>query len=154
MLAREGGGAEAGADFDALDRIDAHHGGGEVRIELAVDRRAEARGHARRDDFDHRTDGRSLLADGVEIGFPFLRRGRIGAPERVFRHVRPAPVRPVDDPVAHLDHGAADFYAAPENFARDRARSDPAGGFPRRRPAAAAIIADAVFPLRRVRAAG
>ena len=34
---------EAVADLDALDRVDAHQRGGEVGIELAVDRRARAR---------------------------------------------------------------------------------------------------------------
>ena len=39
---------EAGADLDALHRVDAHHRRGEVGIELAVERRAEADRHARR----------------------------------------------------------------------------------------------------------
>src|SRR5215472_16640004 len=39
-LARELGGAEAGADLDALHRVDAHQRRGEIAVELAVDRRA------------------------------------------------------------------------------------------------------------------
>jgi hypothetical protein len=39
-------GGHAIADLDALDGVDRHHRGGEVGVELAVDRRAEACGHA------------------------------------------------------------------------------------------------------------
>ena len=38
---------EAGADLDALDRVDAHQRRGEIGVELAVDRRAPAGRHAR-----------------------------------------------------------------------------------------------------------
>jgi hypothetical protein len=36
--------AKAGADLDALDGVDRHHRRGDVLVELAVDRRAEAGG--------------------------------------------------------------------------------------------------------------
>ena len=42
QLASQFGGAEAGADLDRLDRVDAHHRLGKVGVELAVDRRAKA----------------------------------------------------------------------------------------------------------------
>ena len=38
---------EAGADFHALGRVDAHHGAGQVGVELAVDRLTQAGGHVR-----------------------------------------------------------------------------------------------------------
>ena len=53
VLAGQRRGREAGADLDALDRIDAHHRLGEIGIELVVDRLAEPGGHARGDHLDH-----------------------------------------------------------------------------------------------------
>ena len=44
LLAGERGGGEAGADLDALHRVDAHHRAGEVGVELAVDRLAQPAG--------------------------------------------------------------------------------------------------------------
>ncbi len=49
-------GREAGADLDALDRVDAHHRVRDVRVELVEHRLAEPRRHAGRDDVDARTD--------------------------------------------------------------------------------------------------
>ena len=43
LLAGERRGGKAGADLDALDGVDAHERGGEIAVELAIDRRAEAR---------------------------------------------------------------------------------------------------------------
>ena len=45
---------EAGADLDALDRVDRHHRAGDVGVELAVDRLAPAQRHACGDDVDAR----------------------------------------------------------------------------------------------------
>ncbi len=155
VFARQRGGAETGADFHALDRVDAHHRGGEVRVELAVNRRAETGRHAGGHDFDHRADGRALLAHGVEIGFPFFCGRRVRTPERVLCYIGPTPPVAVDFHLAHLHHGAADPDPATQDFPRHRARRHPAGGFPRRRPAAAAIVADAVFfPIGVIRMAG
>jgi hypothetical protein len=49
-------GGHAFADLDALDRVDRHHRGGEVGVELAVDRRAEAWRARPRPHFDDRAD--------------------------------------------------------------------------------------------------
>src|SRR5258707_1897290 len=68
LLAGERGRAHARADLDALDRIDAHDGSGEIAVELAVDRRAEAGRHAFRHHLDDGADGRAALADTVEKG--------------------------------------------------------------------------------------
>jgi hypothetical protein len=56
LLARERGRTKACADLDALDRVDAHHRRSKIAIELAIDRRAEARRHAVGHDLDHRAD--------------------------------------------------------------------------------------------------
>ena len=61
---------EAVADLHALDRVDAHQRGGEIAVELGIDRRAETGRHAFRHDLDHRADGRALLADAFEIFRP------------------------------------------------------------------------------------
>ncbi len=50
------GRGEAVADLDALDRIDAHQRGGEIGVELAVDRRAQPGRHALGHDLDHGAD--------------------------------------------------------------------------------------------------
>ncbi len=67
LLAGQLGGGEAVADLDALDGVDAHQRGGDLGVELAVDRRAPAGGHALGDDLDHRADRGAGLADRVEI---------------------------------------------------------------------------------------
>src|SRR3546814_5249468 len=43
ILAAHGGGGEAVADLDPLDRVDAHQRGGQIGVELAVDRLAQDR---------------------------------------------------------------------------------------------------------------
>ena len=58
---------EAVADLDALDGVDRHQAGGDVLVELGVDRRAEAGRNALGDDLDHRADRGARLADAVEI---------------------------------------------------------------------------------------
>ena len=42
-LTREARCCHAFADFDALDGVDRHHGGGKIGIEFAIDRGAETR---------------------------------------------------------------------------------------------------------------
>src|ERR1043166_6541981 len=44
---------KAVADLDALDRVDAHQPGGEIGVELAIDRCAQACRHGVRYDLDH-----------------------------------------------------------------------------------------------------
>ena len=91
-FARELGRRHAGADLDAFHRIDAHHRRREVLVELAVDRRAEARRHARRaTDLDHGADRGARLAHAVEIVRPLGHRAGIRAEERVGSRPRPSP---------------------------------------------------------------
>ena len=93
---RQRGGGEAGADLDALHRVDAHHRAGEIGVELAVDRLAQSGRHAAGDDFDHRAGRRAALAHVVEIAFPVLRRLAVGRPERIVVDRVPVPARAVD----------------------------------------------------------
>ena len=69
LLAGQFGRREAGADLDALHRIDAHQRRGEIGVELAVDRRAEPGRNAFGDDLDHRADRRSRSC-GCRRGSP------------------------------------------------------------------------------------
>ena len=50
------GGREAVADFHALHGVDAHHGPGQIAVELVVERVAPADGNAGCHDLDHRAD--------------------------------------------------------------------------------------------------
>jgi hypothetical protein len=74
---------EAVADLDALDGVDRHQIGGDVLVELGIDRRAEPGGHIVGHHLDHRADRRARLADAVEILFPDRNDLRIGREERV-----------------------------------------------------------------------
>ena len=65
--------------------------GGDVLVELAVDRRAEARRHALGHDLDHGADRGALLAHLVEKVGPARGRLGIGAEERVAVRPRPNP---------------------------------------------------------------
>src|SRR5262245_54629510 len=132
------------ADLDALDSINAHQSRGEIAVELAVNRGAEANGYAFGNDLDDGPHGRAALADIVEIGFEEFCLLRIRTEERIALNLVPVPPRALDAVLAHLDQRAP--HRKPRNdFARDRARGNPRGGLARGLTAAAAIIADAVF---------
>ena len=62
-----GGGGKAIADLDTLHGVDRHQIGGDVAVELGVDRRAEAAGHALGDDLDDGADRRAALAHRVQM---------------------------------------------------------------------------------------
>ena len=144
FLAREFRRAEAGTDLHALHGVDGHQGGGDIAVELAIDRRAEPRRHALGHDFQHRADGRAILADAIEILAKELGGLGIRAEEGVAIHLLPIPVPAVDPMRAHL-HQRATHAAARHNLARNRPGGDPHRGFARRGAPAAARIADAVF---------
>src|SRR5713101_1256175 len=95
VLAAERRRRKAGADLDALDGIDAHQRGGEIAVELAVDRRAEAGGNTLRDDLDDGADGGAALADVVEIRLEAPGLLGIGTEERVAVDLVPVPARTV-----------------------------------------------------------
>ena len=91
LLAGKFGRGEAVADLDPFDGVDPHQRGGEFRIELAVDRRAPARGHALGDNLDHRADRGAGLADVVEIVGEARGGGGVGGEERISARPRPSP---------------------------------------------------------------
>ena len=146
FLAGQRGGGEAVADLDALDRVDAHQRGGDLRVELAVDRRAPTRRRALRDDFQHRPDRGARLADRVEVMDEAPDRLGVRREERIARDLVPIPMRAVDDELAHLHQRGAHLDAG-NHLARDRAGGDPRGGLARRGAPAAAKVANPVFRL-------
>src|SRR5471032_2518598 len=145
VLAAHGGGGKAVADLHALDGIDAHQRLGEIGVELVVDRIAEANRNAGGHDLDHRTARAAALAHIVEIAFPALRRLAVGAPERIVARGVPVPFGAIDLLAADLHHGTAHAHVVAQYLPRDRAGRDAHRGLARRLPAAAAIIAHAVF---------
>ena len=123
-----------------------HQRGGEVGIELAVDRRAEPGRHAFGHDLDHRADGRAGLAHAVEI---VARRtappSASGQKNGLRRDLVPVPVargRSCAGPSAPARRARR---TPGHDLARDRAGRDARRRLARRGAAAAAIIAHAVF---------
>src|SRR5687767_8157357 len=160
LFASQRRGGEAGADLDALDRVDAHHGRGEVGIELAVERRAEPDRHAGGRHLDHRADRGTGLARAVQQRFPLRHHFRVRAPEAVALGLGPVPAGARGADAADLDQGAADLHRlvhqVRQHLARDRARRDARGGLARGGTPAAAIVAVAVIlgPVGEVGVAG
>ena len=85
--------SEAGADLDALDRVDRHHQPGEVAVELGVDRRAEAGRDAVGDELDHGADRVAGLAQRRRDSPPSRRRPRGRGTRRGSAAPRPSPRR-------------------------------------------------------------
>ena len=110
-------GAEAVADLDALHRVDRHAGGGQLRVELGIERRPPAGGHAGRHAFDDRAERAAVLARGIDQSLPARRRRRVGAEEGIGVDLRIIERRAVDR-------------------RRRRARPDRRGSSPRGSPAA------------------
>ena len=135
---------EAVADFHALDRVDAHHRGGEVAVELGIDRRAPACGDAGGDAFDDRAERGTGLARGIDLFFPALGGGRIGAEERVVGDFGIVDVRRVDPVAAQLADIGGDRHLG-DHQPRHRARCHPRRCLARTGTPAATIVANAVF---------
>ena len=138
---------ETRADLHALDGIDAHHGVGDVGVQLVVQRLAEADRDVLRHHVDARADRIAGAAQFVHRRFHARDQVGIGRrrEERVGAHVLPALERHFD--VAQLAHAAqefgAEFLAHP--LLRDGAGADDGRGQARRRAAAAARVAHTVF---------
>ena len=81
---------EAGADLDALDRVDRHHRGGDLGIELAGERGAQAHGDGAGDDLDPCTARIAVAAQAVEVLLERRDPAGVGDAERIGRHVLPA----------------------------------------------------------------
>jgi hypothetical protein len=145
LLAGQARGGEAIADLDALDRVDAHHRGGQIGIELAIERRAPAGRNAGGDAFDHRAERGAGLAAPRRPASPSAWR----PPHRGRRTgcCRSRPRRTL----AAVDRIAADLadIAGDRHFRdhqpRHRARRHPRRGLARRAAPAAAIVAKAVL---------
>src|SRR5690349_12105440 len=69
LLARQRGRRHTGADLDALHRIDRHHCGSQIAIELVVNRLAKPRRDTARDDLDDGPCRGGGLAYTVETFF-------------------------------------------------------------------------------------
>src|SRR5215475_356347 len=144
LFTGELGRRHAGADLDALDGVDAHHGAGQILIEPAVDRGTPSRwytlGH-HLDDGAHRGAG---LAHLVEVARPGVDDAWIGCEERVVVHLRPTPARTVYRVAADLDERASNADRA-YHFTGHGAGSNAHGGLPRAGATSAPIVADAVL---------
>jgi hypothetical protein len=95
---------KAGADLHALDGVDAHHGVGNVGVELVKQRLAQAHGHAAGRHADARAARIARLAQAVHVVLQVAHIGHRGK-ERVVRHMVPALER--DGDLADLRHAAA-----------------------------------------------
>src|SRR6266403_1927779 len=121
LLPGQGGCREAGAYLDALHGIDAHQGGREVAVELAVDRSPKARRHALGDHLDDGADRGALATDAVEISLEELGHRGIRTEERVARNLVPIPRGAVDRVRPHGDERAPNRHAG-HDLSRHRTR--------------------------------
>ena len=65
---------KAGADLDALHRVDAHEGVGDIRVQAIEDGLAQPRRNPGGHHVDARADGVALLAQSVHVGLQFRHR--------------------------------------------------------------------------------
>ena len=146
--AAQAGGGHALADLHGLDRVDRHHRRRKVGVELAVDRRAEARRAAPDQHLDHRADAVLLLADAGQVVGPGGDRRCVGKEEVVAGDFLGVEARAVYFQLAHLHHVPRDRHLwrqFPQGRAGDAPSGDAGGGFAGAGSAAAAIVAVAVF---------
>ena len=136
--------AHASTDLYALHRIDAHHRGGEILVQLGVYRGSKARGNAFGDHFDDRADGGTGFSHLIKILPPMYRRCGIGTEELVGIDRIPIPQRTIDGPTADLNERAADSDAV-EHLACDRTCGNAHRSLTRRRAPATAKVADFVL---------
>ena len=122
VFAGEGGGGEAIANLHALHGIDAHESAGDIGIELGINRRAQAGGHALGHHLDDGADGTAGFANGREHHLPPRAGHGIGAKEGIILQLRPGELPPVNRIGAHLRHEAANHHALAQHFAGDGAR--------------------------------
>src|SRR5262249_3575228 len=134
----------ADADLNGFDRVDAHHGCGQILVELAIDRRSPAGWHAVRHDLDHRPHRSTALADVIELARPGLDDAGVGRKERVLLRLVPRPAAAIDAVLPDLDECAAHRDAG-DDLAGDGTGSDPCRRLAGARASAAAVVADAVL---------
>src|SRR2546422_5712361 len=146
---------EAGTDLHAFDGVDAHHRRSDVGVEPAVDRLAPADRNAARDDVHPRAAGIARSAQFVHELLESRHDGRIRREKRIFVDRIPRLER--DRVRAELREMPAHLDAIPlaQPFLGDRSRGDADHGLASGGPAAAAIVAQAVFlPVRVVGVTG
>ena len=137
--------AEAVADLDPLDGVQAHHREGDVGVEPVVQRFAQAHRHAVGAHLDARAAAVARLAQFVHVGLQPRHDAGVGRVERVQRDLRSILERDLD--LAQLAHPAAERGAVLLLQPLARHRTGGHGGCrqPGRRTATAARIADAVL---------
>src|SRR5690606_12310439 len=143
---------EAGADLDTFDGVDTHQRVGNFGVKAIENRLAEAGLHAAGDDGDFRADRITFLAQFFHVGLHRFDLVSIGAEEGIGFDNVPINIAPVDffyfdraelrQIAAHFD---TQLFTQP--FFGDGTGGDTHRGFARRRTAATAIIAGAVFVL-------
>ena len=133
------------ADLDALDRVDAHHRLGDIRIETVEHRLTPAGLQAARDDVDTRADRIAFLAQGIHVALEFRQTRGVGAEERIVVDRLERGTAETDG--AELAQIAPDTHTTGlrQGLLRDGAGGHAHAGLTRRRPPAAAVIAHAVF---------
>ena len=80
---------EAVADLHGLDRVDAHHGLGDVGVQAVENRLPQARWHIDRHHIHPSAYGIAGLAQGVQAGLQFRDLGGVPAEKRVVVHLVP-----------------------------------------------------------------
>src|SRR3569623_317650 len=140
---------ETRANFDALDRVDAHQSLGDVGIEPIEHRFAPARRHAGGDYIDARAAGVALFAQRIHVDFQVRDLVGNGAEENVIVDLIPVEGVQIGADGPELGEIAADLDAVAfaQIFLGDGPRRHPHRGFARRRTTAAAIITQTVFLL-------
>ncbi|MNC29542.1 hypothetical protein D3C75_777900 [compost metagenome] len=139
-----GDAGETGADFHALDRIDAHQRMGQFGIETVEDRFPQAWHHTLGHHGNFRADRILVAAQLVHVGFQFRHFVRVRAEEGVLLDRIPGLERDFNRPqLAHV--AANDDALAGQVFFCNRTGRDAHRGFTGRAATATAVVALAVF---------
>src|SRR5262249_48893030 len=154
VFAGELGRRHAGADFYALDGINAHHGTGEVLVELAVDGCTPSGRRALGHHLDHGAHRGPGLAHLVEVVCPGFDDAGIGRKEGVVVDLGPVPARTIYSVATDLDKRATHGDAG-HDLAGARPGSHAHGRLARAGAPTAPVIADAVLlPVCEIRVPG
>ncbi len=129
LFPAQGGSGKTGPDFHALCRRNGHHGGGQLCIQLAIDRLTPAGRNSRYVELNDGAGRRPFLPQQVQPVCPRLDDTGVRRKERVAADFIPVPRRPVGRQVAQLDQGCANPDRRAEHLTRHGTGSDPGGGF-------------------------
>ena len=122
----QGGGIHSRANLDPLDRVDGHHRGGEFRVQLGINRRANACGQPLGHHFDGGANGVCHRGAWRPAPWPNLRR-------LVHRAPRTGCARSLTQRTGRGQYGAAPSAPCKPVYA-GRAKAGPAPRAPRRPP--------------------